>query len=606
MTAITVADLDNAQIDVTHLADIAMSPQYTATDRRGNTKKTVAGLFAGISADAAARLAALGYMPPVVYAAGLRMNTSNQTVTYNGVTYAPIADKLPFTTGAAFDASQWRVIQGVTVLDLAAPGAAAMVGFAQMDLNAGATTVAAKLRNHVDDVDFYLAGTTPVSMWQRAVDAVSSRGGGTVHQTISADIDADLYVQSNVTVKGPHTLVGSPMDNNTAPYGTMIAFRVNSQNRIVLRGGAGLAGCLIYRKGMVFPAADSSAFAGNAIEGGGDDAFVINSMVLGFGKFYYSNGYQRPRIYNVWHDNTNGIEIVNCADVAHVHDNHAWPFATIASGGNHATLERSGNAYHFHDLGDWGKSTNNFSYAYQRGHLIVNCNSMTLLSPSHDGTQLLDNSIGIEILGDCEDTRICLPQTAAQNIGIHINTSAICHTSIIGGNQWANRDHSILIDGGDVTIMTSARNSPQGVTINNVASRVSVLSSRFRDINPYGSPISNKANSPYLVLENNDYGNWAAGVSPVKGAVSSTLPSADPLSLPASGRKFIVSGDGGFGSISGGFEGREVTLLFTGLAPVYDGGASLKLAGNFTGGPGRVLRLEFINGAWNEASRSAN
>lgn len=43
MPGITIADLNEAKQDVDHIADIATSPALTATDRLGNTKKTVAG-----------------------------------------------------------------------------------------------------------------------------------------------------------------------------------------------------------------------------------------------------------------------------------------------------------------------------------------------------------------------------------------------------------------------------------------------------------------------------------------------------------------------------------------------------------------------------------
>lgn len=43
MTAITVEDLDNAKLDVDHIAEIATSLEQTATDRLGHTKLTVTG-----------------------------------------------------------------------------------------------------------------------------------------------------------------------------------------------------------------------------------------------------------------------------------------------------------------------------------------------------------------------------------------------------------------------------------------------------------------------------------------------------------------------------------------------------------------------------------
>lgn len=78
-----------------------------------------------------ALLAGLGYLPPVAYAQGLSVNTTRYTVTYNGITYAPVAGSLPFTTTTNFDASKWRVIQGVTFTDLASPSGASIVGFNQ-------------------------------------------------------------------------------------------------------------------------------------------------------------------------------------------------------------------------------------------------------------------------------------------------------------------------------------------------------------------------------------------------------------------------------------------------------------------------------------------
>ena len=46
MTALTVTDLDNAKLDVDHIAAIANSTSPTATDRLGNTKQTISGITA--------------------------------------------------------------------------------------------------------------------------------------------------------------------------------------------------------------------------------------------------------------------------------------------------------------------------------------------------------------------------------------------------------------------------------------------------------------------------------------------------------------------------------------------------------------------------------
>ncbi|HBQ6992411.1 TPA: hypothetical protein L8O73_001721 [Klebsiella pneumoniae] len=63
--------------------------------------------------DAAIVLAGLGYLPPAPFSSGLSVSSTRFTVTYNGNTYAAIADKVPFTTTSTFDGSQWRLLAGV-------------------------------------------------------------------------------------------------------------------------------------------------------------------------------------------------------------------------------------------------------------------------------------------------------------------------------------------------------------------------------------------------------------------------------------------------------------------------------------------------------------
>ena len=62
----------------------------------------------------------------VPYASGLNVNSTRFTVVRDGQVYAPAAP-VPFTTGA-WDAGQWRLIQGVTGADLASEAGAGMVG----------------------------------------------------------------------------------------------------------------------------------------------------------------------------------------------------------------------------------------------------------------------------------------------------------------------------------------------------------------------------------------------------------------------------------------------------------------------------------------------
>ena len=68
--SITVADLENAKLDVITIEEIATSQLDTATDRLGNTKNTLNGV-----------LKLLGYEPPVTYAGAILFSVNDNTKT---------------------------------------------------------------------------------------------------------------------------------------------------------------------------------------------------------------------------------------------------------------------------------------------------------------------------------------------------------------------------------------------------------------------------------------------------------------------------------------------------------------------------------------------
>lgn len=63
-------------------------------------------------------LNSMGYEPPVSYAAGILLNSPTKTVEYNGSIYAPILAQMPFTTSGTFETTKFRVIQGITDVNL--------------------------------------------------------------------------------------------------------------------------------------------------------------------------------------------------------------------------------------------------------------------------------------------------------------------------------------------------------------------------------------------------------------------------------------------------------------------------------------------------------
>lgn len=460
------------------------------------------------------------------------------------------------------------------------------------------------------------SGVTDSSHALLAACASLGPSGGTIHipqGPYKFLIASNTPIPSNVTLKGGYSLVGSPQNNASAPYGNLTALMIASTVTVTLSGGSGVDGVLIYRAGMTFPAADSSLFAGVALTAGGDDVFCINSMILGFNKAFYSSGFQRPRVSHLYHDNNNGIEITNCLDIPYLFENHAWPFATIAAGGAYTNHIRSGTAYYLHDIADWAKSTNNFSWGYLRGHHVLNANSVTMAFPGHDNAYSTvpeyANSIGIVVEGTSQDARIISPQTAAQaGQGIYINTSAGLETTIIGHDCWGGSTHAVLIDSGDVNLIGGTkRGLANGITVNNAASRVFIDGQRFQQIT--GLPVNPAvATSNVHVGANNDFGDFTAAVS-APNLTSPAIVSADPLPIPNSWDVITVTGTTNFGSLDYGYAGRTVHLIFTGILTVFSstGGVNgMRLSGgtNYTSSAGSTLTLTHNGVQWYETGRS--
>lgn len=145
MTApVTLTQLQNAATDCDHIAAIATSTSTTATDRLGNTKKTLQGA-----------LLALGWQVPVAYTSGLSMTAGSQTVSYNGELYAPKIADLPFTTSGTFETAKFYVVPGGSIRsDLAETDGSDLVGFTQSGTGAIARTVQDELRERVTVTQF--------------------------------------------------------------------------------------------------------------------------------------------------------------------------------------------------------------------------------------------------------------------------------------------------------------------------------------------------------------------------------------------------------------------------------------------------------------------
>lgn len=452
---------------------------------------------------------------------------------------------------------------------------------------------------------------------QAALNSLGATGGTVVVPNgMKCLVDNNLTIPVNCHLVGPHSFVGTPGSNASAPYGNMGgALLVNSTKTITINSGASIRGLLIYRKGMTFPAANSSAFAGTAITIGGDDAAVASCLVMGFNKAIYSSGYQRQKIEYLLHDNLNGIEITNCADIAYISNCHAWPFSNIGVGGSYTNITRSGKAYYLHDLCDWAKVTDCFSWGYATGFQVTSANSVTLLGCGADnaysGGPLNTGSVGFYISGTSTDTTLDNCQAAAQEAqGVYVNTAGGVQTKITNLSVWGGDSGTdgILIDSGDVTVLGGImRSQNNGIRVTSTGMRVFVDGTRFETM--LNKPILASTPSSLVFLGDSiDYSNFTG--SPAPSLLCQSVASAASVVLPNSGSTFNITGTTSFGTLGHGWAGREVTLIFAASLTVFNGtGAvtNMRLDGgsNFSAAAGSCLTLRHNGVQWYEVGRSA-
>jgi hypothetical protein len=499
--------------------------------------------------------------------------------------------------------------------------------FLQSGTGAAATTIQEKQRESVSAADFAgfdkTGATDSTTAVSNACASLGAAGGNVIIPTgAKVLIDNNLTIPANVSLVGPHKFVGTPGSNSSAAYGSVGgALIINSIKTITLSSGSSLSGLLMYRKGMTFPAADASAFAGTAITIGGDDAAVERCQILGFNKAIYSSGYQRPRFGYIYIDCQNGIDVTNCYDIPDIESVHCWPFSTIAtfaSGGIAAVNQRTGTAFYLHDVADWVKLSNCFSYAYKYGYDISSVNSPTLVSCAVDGTSgadIISGSRGFQVRGTTNDAKLIGCQAASQEIGFYNDSAAnVCnhYTNCIA---WSGSTHGFYFGAGDATVHGgSAYNVPSGVTYTNAASRVLLSGVYFGATNalPINSTVAAKTDK--LIIKNPIFSSTADGSSPFSGMggtlTAPSIASAGQLNIPATGEEFIITGTTGIGNIHEGWAGRQITLVFSGALTVVHGTGSasavkLNSASNFVTAANSTLTLKHNGTQWYEIGRSA-
>ncbi len=173
MSAITISDLNNAKIDVDHVAAVATSLELTATDRLGHLKKTLAGAIYAISGitNRGAWVTATAY-------------AIKDIVSNAGTWYVCV---IAHTSSGSFgtdEPTKWRVYQGIIAGDLAADDGTQLIGHKYPDIYALATTLDQWMNRRISIWDYIgddYDGSTNTEVGQiKAHALLASLGGGVI------------------------------------------------------------------------------------------------------------------------------------------------------------------------------------------------------------------------------------------------------------------------------------------------------------------------------------------------------------------------------------------------------------------------------------------
>lgn len=500
-------------------------------------------------------------------------------------------------TGAKTQAAALTSILGASSIPLANGGT-------------NATTPAGAIANILAPTTLPILGcdtsgsTDATSCLQTKINTLSV--GGRVKVTGKLLISGNLTVPPGVSLEGDCVLPGTVGSNTSTPYGSLACgvLMVSSSATINLSAGASLKSAIVYRAGMTFPAADSSAFAGTAITIVGDDAAVDHVIVMGFNKAVYDNGYQRPLLNYIYGDNNNGIELTSVFDIARITNCHFWPFSTVAAGGSTSTLQRSGTAIYLHDSVDAPMLVNNFAYGYNTGFWFKNISTVNAVNNMADNTGSYTGSTGWRFDGNLNGFTGIGNAVWSQSVGAYVNLNA---TQIVDLSKMAfntNTTHVSVAGGNFKAYESEFFNSTTLVAVSNSASIVDLDHNTFANNTNYVT--ASVATTNVRIGHDNVNLSAAAGTSLANSNVKSpTIASADPLPLPPYGDTFIVTGSTGFGNLAGGWAGRKITLIFSGALTVFSSVGTtnsmfLKGSQNFVTGPNSTLTLVHNGSQWVE------
>jgi hypothetical protein len=210
-----------------------------------------------------------------------------------------------------------------------------------------------------------------------------------------------------------------------------------------------------------------------------------------------------------------------------------------------------------------------------------------------------------------------MANSVASDVYIPNSGSAPTVLQVTGFKTWGAKPNSFNIDYAGATVKLAAGEmysyTTSGVSITATATLVQISNIRFNEAAV--APISQTAFPTNYVVTDNYFGFTPSFASPLGtnvriegntfvGAMPSVASAAN-ISLTNRPDVVFVTGVTNITSMTAGWIGRRVTLIFTGVLTFTDGG-NLVLAGNFVTTANDSITLTYDGTNWVEMSRSVN
>jgi hypothetical protein len=192
-----------------------------------------------------------------------------------------------------------------------------------------------------------------------------------------------------------------------------------------------------------------------------NDVSIRDCLILGFKEGIVLRRAHRAKVQDVNMDCMFCIRLSLCYDISRINNVHCWPYATNFAGkfsewgdGRNFMNEPRGIGIHMHNVGDWNKITDCFTYGFMIGYHLNSVNNVILHGCGADNRSdgqgnLIPNTVGFDIQGPSEDIILSNCQAAAQaHAGIRINIPFYLTARIDNYTAWMIEEHAVLISSG--------------------------------------------------------------------------------------------------------------------------------------------------------------